>query len=154
MRACEVCGNNFDSIRSNHIACSSRCKNRSWYLKNFEAKKTSTSLYHKVRPSQDEGFRLARNLRKRLRTALKDNFKTGSAVADLGCSIYDFKTYLESKFVDGMSWENYGREGWHIDHILPLSKFDLQDVEQVKKACHYTNLQPLWAQDNRRKSNG
>jgi hypothetical protein len=47
-----------------------------------------------------------------------------------------------------MSWENYGLKGWHIDHIKPLEKFNLLDLEQLKRACHYTNLQPLWAEDN------
>ncbi len=48
-----------------------------------------------------------------------------------------------------MSWDNYGE--WHIDHIVPLSSFDLTDKSQVNKVCHYTNLQPLWAIDNLRK---
>ena len=47
-----------------------------------------------------------------------------------------------------MSWENYGRKGWHIDHIRPLASFDLTDVEQRRIAFHHTNLQPLWASDN------
>jgi hypothetical protein len=51
-----------------------------------------------------------------------------------------------------MSWDNWGTHGWHIDHIIPLSSFDLTDREQFLKACHYTNLQPLWAADNIRKS--
>lgn len=52
-----------------------------------------------------------------------------------------------------MSWENYGKNGWHLDHIIPLSAFDLTDPEQLKIACHYTNIQPLWARDNLVKSN-
>lgn len=127
--------------------------NKAWYERNKEAKKAKTAKYHKERPHVDENFRLARNLRKRLRSSMKSGFKTGSAVEDLGMSIDDFKKYLESKFMDGMTWENYGRYGWHIDHIIPLSKFDLTDREQVKVACHYSNLQPMWWDDNLRKSN-
>jgi len=62
----------------------------------------------------------------------------------LGCEIQFFKEYLESKFKIGMSWENYGKI-WHVDHIIPCKKFDLQNPEQQKKCFHYTNLQPLWA---------
>ncbi len=91
-------------------------------------------------------------LRRRLLQALKKNQKSGSAVSDLGCSIDELKVHLESKFQEGMSWDNYGKFGWHIDHIIPLSSFDLTDREQFLKACHYTNLQPLWAIDNLRKS--
>lgn len=79
--------------------------------------------------------------------------KSGSAIRDLGCSMEELKVYLESKFQPGMSWDNYSFTGWHIDHIIPLSSFDLTDPEQFKQACHYTNLQPLWAEDNFKKSN-
>ena len=52
-----------------------------------------------------------------------------------------------------MTWANWSRYGWHIDHIVPLSFFDLSDRKQLLQACHYTNLQPLWAEENRKKSN-
>jgi hypothetical protein len=47
-----------------------------------------------------------------------------------------------------MSWDNWTTDGWHIDHIKPLASFDLTDRQQLLLACHYTNLQPLWAIDN------
>ena len=47
-----------------------------------------------------------------------------------------------------MNWKNYGFRGWHIDHIKPLSSFDLSDRNQLLEACHYTNLQPLWWYEN------
>ena len=71
---------------------------------------------------------------------------------DLGCSVGEFKLYLEVQFQPGMVWENYGVE-WHIDHITPLSWFDLSDKEQFSKACHYSNLQPLWKDENFSKGN-
>jgi hypothetical protein len=82
-----------------------------------------------------------------------NDFKNSSAVGDLGCSIQEFKLYLESKFQTGMTWDNYGRKGWHIDHIIPISRFDLLNAEQAKIACHYTNLQPMWWNENLKKGN-
>jgi len=111
--------------------------------------KISKSLYghHGTNPLLRK---IARNLRSRLNKAIRGEYKTGSAVRDLGCSIAEFKVYLESKWQDGMNWDNYGQ--WHIDHIKPLSKFNLTDPEELKKACYYTNLQPMWETDNLRKS--
>lgn len=94
---------------------------------------------------------LARQLRIRLRNALQGKTKKGSAVRDLGCSITDFRKYLESKFQPGMTWENWTHDGWHIDHIQPLASFNLEEINELRKACHYTNLQPLWAGENLRK---
>ena len=62
----------------------------------------------------------------------------------LGIEWEELKTYIEAMFTDGMTWENYGE--WHIDHIYPLSK--AKDENHLKELCHYTNLQPLWAEDN------
>ena len=71
--------------------------------------------------------------------------KTSSSRQLLGCSIEFFREYLESKFTKGMSWENHGLYGWHLDHIRCCSSFDLSDLEQQKLCFHYTNYQPLWA---------
>lgn len=91
-------------------------------------------------------YKLRVAIRDRIKTACRFGLKAGSAIRDLGCSTQDLKTYLEAKFLPGMSWDNHGT--WHIDHVQPLAKFDLTDPEQFKMACHYTNLQPLWAADN------
>jgi hypothetical protein len=106
----------------------------------------------KVRYANDVNFRLAANLRNRLNKAIKNNYKVGSAVKDLGCSIEDFKKYIESKFQTGMTWGNWSRDGWHIDHIVPLYKLDLTNLEQFKIACNYTNMQPLWVEDHKLKT--
>ena len=55
---------------------------------------------------------------------------------------------LESQFKEGMTRDNHGFRGWHIDHIKPVSSFDLSDPEEQKKCFHYTNLQPLWWWEN------
>ena len=67
----------------------------------------------------------------------------------IGCSPTELKSHLEEQFQEGMSWENHGLFGWHIDHIIPLSSAKNED--ELKELCHYTNLQPLWAIDNIRK---
>ena len=66
----------------------------------------------------------------------------------LGCDIFLFRDYIKSKFKEGMTLENYG--DWQIDHIMPLATAKTE--EDVIRLCHYTNLQPLWASENREKS--
>lgn len=70
-----------------------------------------------------------------------------------GCTIEELKNYIGSQFQEGMNWENYGLYGWHIDHKKTIASFDLTNREQFLEACHYSNLQPLWANDNLKKSN-
>ena len=102
--------------------------------------------YQRERKKADIHFRLAALLRDRLRVALKGNAKRGSAVRDLGCSIPELKHWLEMQFTEGMSWSNI-----HVDHLHPLVHFDLQDPQQFRLACHYTNLRPMLATDNLQK---
>jgi hypothetical protein len=113
------------------------------YRKNWQKKKIAC----------DPSYKIAGNLRHRLWQFFKKAKKPGSHLRDLGCTISELKSFIESKFQSGMTWDNYGAKGWHLDHVKPLSSFNLSNPEELKKACHYTNLQPLWWFDNMRKSN-
>jgi len=141
----------------------SQCKkcrsayNRKWRLDNIEMRRADnrewrTANRSKVADDQrrryatDTASKLARVLRARLCSAVKRKSKRGSAVALLGCTIDGLIAQFESQFAVGMSWANYGK--WHVDHIRPLSSFDLEDPAQLAVACHHTNLQPLWATEN------
>lgn len=123
---------------------------RDYLKKNPEKVKVWKKNYH-LRHKNNPEYILSTNLRKRILKVLGRKKDRDSAIDFLGCSINELKFYLEGKFKDGMTWENHGNEGWHIDHILPLAYFDLTDKEQAKKAFHYTNLQPLWAIENLKK---
>jgi len=124
-----------------------RKESRKKYKKSEKFKKQNRK-YEAQRRRENIGFKISANLRGRLYHAIKDGAKGGSAVNDLGCSVDELKKYLEAKFKPGMSWDNWARKGWHIDHIVPLNYFDLSDPKQVVRACHYTNLQPLWYYEN------
>jgi hypothetical protein len=109
--------------------------------------------YFKNKKEKDPSFKLSSNIRIRIYTALKNNSKSNKTKRLLGCSIKQLKQYLESKFTEGMNWGNYGLYGWHIDHIIPCSSFNLSKPEEQRKCFNYKNLQPLWAIDNIKKSN-
>jgi len=100
----------------------------------------------RIRLEKNLNDKIARRLRRRLRACVK---QSRSHVKELGCSVDFLREKLEAMWTEGMSWDNYGK--WHIDHIRPLSSFDLSDPAQVSEACNYENLQPLWAVDNLRK---
>lgn len=108
--------------------------------------------YVLFRLKTDPEYWIAHSLRKRLRHKLSLKNRIHSPVSELGCSVFELRLYLESKFKPGMTWFNHGTNGWHLDHIKPLSSFNLTNSEDFKKACHFSNLQPLWAHENRAKS--
>ena len=69
----------------------------------------------------------------------------------MGCSLQELREHLEKQFKDGMTWNNWGIRGWHIDHIYPLSKVNVSQEDDLKMVWNYKNLQPLWWYDNIRK---
>lgn len=129
--------------------------NRDYREKNKESLREDKAEYVRDKRKTDSTFRLIENMRSRVSSALRcqDTIKNQTTVDLLSCTPEFLKNYLESKFTEGMTWDNYGKKGWHVDHILPCASFDLTKEEDQKKCFHYTNLQPLWWLDNIKKSN-
>lgn len=109
--------------------------------------KKRLSAYMNNKRKTSINFRITENLRRRINKALHNNTKSNHSIELLGCSINEFKKYLEVKFDINMNWGNYGKY-WNIDHIRPCSSFDLSDTDQQKLCFNYTNTQPLKIIDN------
>lgn len=123
------------------------------YQKNNDelVKKGRNERYQKNYNS-DILYKLKVNIRNRVKCFIKSvNFKikTNNTYNIVGCSPEELKIYLEKQFTKDMSWDNHTLSGWHIDHIIPLSSAKTED--EVYKLCHYTNLQPLWCDENYKK---
>jgi hypothetical protein len=123
---------------------------RKEYMKEYM--KEYTKEYTKEKYKNDPVFRITSNLRSRLIISIKDNKKSDHSLNLIGCTPNELKRHIEKQFTIGMNWDNYGYYGWQIDHIIPCSSFDLSKPEEQKKCFHYTNLQPLWAEQNLSKS--
>lgn len=122
---------------------------KNWKLKNPEKVRELRRKCDKKR-SQNPQYRMRHNLRSRIRDFMKRGAFKQSATQLLGCGRAQLMSWMESKFLHGMNWNNYGK--WHVDHILPCASFDLTKPDQQKICFHYTNLQPLWEKDNLDKS--
>jgi endogenous inhibitor of DNA gyrase (YacG/DUF329 family) len=106
--------------------------------KNWDRNKKKTTINYKLRCV----------LRSRISKFFKRVKKSKKTSELIGCEYETVRLHIEKQFKDGMTWENHGTHGWHIDHIIPCASFDLTDPEQQKKCFHYTNIQPLWASEN------
>ena len=134
-------------IRAECKLCASKSRKK-YYKNNREYTIKQTNNYKNERRKVDPAFKLERNMRCRLYHALKkdNSYKADKSMILVGCTPTFLKEYLEAKFKDGITWDNYGE--WHVDHIIPCASFDLTKEEEQKKCFHYTNLQPLWAEEN------
>lgn len=119
----------------------------------YQNNKNKRRVYEDIKRKNDTNFRVTNSVRSRINLYLKSCKinKSNKTFDIVGCTPGYLKEHLEKQFKEGMTWENYGLEGWHIDHIIPLSSEKTE--EDIYKLCHYTNLQPLWAKDNIKKSN-
>lgn len=167
MKKCTKCGNmkeeseyykdsrRPDGLYSQCKECH-KCNSSRNYREKRKEKKKRIEEWREDNPGYfKEYFSRPENIaRYRLTKKLNENFsgRHGYDVKKItGLSEEEFKKYMEKQFQDGMSWDNYGE--WHIDHIVPCASFDLNKSHHVEECFYYTNLQPLWAEDNRRKSN-
>jgi hypothetical protein len=136
--------------------------NRRWRLNNPErAADLARKSYLKHKPKRiawarmyfqtNIAQRIKVLLRNRINLVLRGNKKSSSTLVLLGCSVDEFKKHFQDRFSEGMTWEKFQTGEIHIDHIIPCAAFDLTKAEEQRRCFHYTNLQPLWARDNRKK---
>ena len=145
---CRVCHNqkkknNYNNKRELYI------EKMRLYDKSPKAKRQRSEGESK-RVKSDALYKLKKTCRSRLQKAITGWCRSKKTEEIIGCSWVELKTHIENQFQEGMTWENHGYHGWHIDHIIPLAS--AQNLQEVEKLSHYTNLQPLWAQDNFMKS--
>ena len=173
-KSCGICNEVFIPKKKSVLFCSKKCsltaedkRKRDWYNERYQRKERLCRVC-------DKGF-YAHNSRKvccdgectkvysSLKKALKNSFrgivrrfslyKDDKYLELLGCTLSEFKKHIEDKFSVGMSWDNYGYYGWHYDHVKQVSYFNLSDPAEMAECFHYSNLQPLWGDENMSKSN-
>ena len=139
----------YQTIRESELA-----RNKAWREANNEYVIARKKVWHAAKYASDIPFKLSKLVRHAHLRATGRRIGKQEAIDLLGCTLEEYQDYLESKFQQGMTWDNHAVEGWHIDHILPLNESGTTLTEEEKiKRLHYKNTQPLWAKDNMKKGN-
>jgi hypothetical protein len=125
---------------------------RSWDSKKKKEFTEKRRVWAKLKRQTDKFYKYKQKIRTTMNRAFTRKLVKKSKKTELllGCSMDFFLKYLEGLFKPGMTFDNHGTHGWHIDHIVPLKV--AKTIEEIEKLCHYTNLQPLWAEENLKKS--
>ena len=144
---CKPCRKSYGAERYKRRRSEAIAWQRAYTERNADAVRSYNTSYMRRRRQEDELFRLKSNLRSLFHGATSRWPKKSSVWRLVGCSPEKLRDWLEMHFAEGMSWEN--RSEWHIDHIRPIASFE----DPADPACwHWSNLQPLWADDNLKKS--
>jgi len=128
-----------------------KTKQREFYIKNYQNKKQMSNELKKR--YTDIIFKIIHNQNIRIKRIFEEKGIERSMQYRkyLNCKPDELKTHLANKFTEGMTYDNYGE--WEVDHIIPISSFNLHDIDEAKKCFNFNNLQPLWKEDNMKKSN-
>lgn len=128
---------------------------KKWREENLNKVRETKRNYEKTRKHNDPIYKLINNFRTAIYQVLKENNlqKNGHYFEILEYSPEQLIEHLENQFKDGMNWDNYGE--WHVDHILAISRHNIQEIgdEEFMKCWSLSNLQPMWGEENIRKSN-
>jgi hypothetical protein len=147
----------YDRVRRVKKGDQIRAYNRKYYADHpekmrakYQRQKPWLKARHKHRMETEPHYRMRFRLSVRIWEVIRKQgtIKRSKTLNLLGCSLKEFVSHIEAQFKPGMSWANYGKNGWWIDHIKPCAKFDLSDPVQQFQCFHYSNLQPLWWRDN------
>jgi hypothetical protein len=124
-------------------------KNIQEYYKNKYMVQKQVSIYRELR-KDDVIYKIVDNLARRACNEMKIKREI-THLELIGCDYETLRKHLEFQFIEGMNFDNYGK--WELDHILPVSSFNMTDIEEIKKCFNYKNIQPLWEPDNKAKYN-
>jgi len=148
--SCCICQNKFIRKTISQVYCNNKeCKLRYMADKaidNYHLNKDEILEKRK----NDLNYTIKNKLRMRISCAVKSQgtYKADKTMELIGCSVEKLKMHLEKQFIDDMNWNNYGKGGWVIDHIMPCASFDLTKEENQRECFNYNNLQPMWERDN------
>ena len=123
-----------------------------WYVVGRYRDRIKGYLWQATKRATDAEWRERTRIRARCNGLKRATPRSKRYIPELGCTRWQARKHVERQWLPGMSWDNHGT-AWEIDHIVPASRFDMRDPLQRLQMCHYTNLQPLWRRDNRRKLN-
>jgi hypothetical protein len=141
---CLSCNNKTNSVKPSVKYCKD-CA----IIRAKQQRKLLQPSWAKLQRDNNPGFKIRYSLSNQLRESLKGkSAKALSCTKYLGCTVNEWRQYLESNFIEDMSWHNHGKR-WDIDHIIPLSSFDFTKEENIYKAFNYKNTQPLDSYVNR-----
>ena len=172
---CKICGNQI-STKKNITGCCQKCSHEMYVpwnkgvtglipwnkgISKFKTNEEYRIHSNLIRKNNRRFETIQQKMSDRIRTLIRNHIIRGGKRKSvrseqlLGCTHKFFKEYIQNLFKDGMCWENYGNGygKWNIDHIKPVSLFDLTLIEEQKKAFHFLNCQPMWAIENIKKRN-
>jgi hypothetical protein len=138
----------YEKANANKIAA----RKRAYRQRNRERIREVRAVYKRKRAFLDPLFRILNACRTRMHAVFRSNMvkKSTRSLQLIGCTSDQLREHIQSRFKPGMHWNNFGE--WEIDHIIPCKHFNLVEESEQLKCFHYSNLQPLWAEENRRKS--
>lgn len=126
-----------------------------WQKDNPKKRRAAVNKWKRNKIVTSSRFRIETKIRAELRDIVSRLYSVSdeTCINRIGCSINVFVKHIESQFTEGMTWENHGSgEGkWNLNHIIPISYFNLLDSHERKLCSHYLNVQPLWEEDNIKK---